>query len=170
MLVDENDIQTGIEDKLAAHRKNLLHRSFSIFVFNPGGELLLQQRASGKYHSGGKWSNTCCSHPMPSESTIDAAHRRLMEEMGFDCNMVEVFSFVYRENVGNGLTEHEYDHVFVGIHEQDPSPDPGEAQSWKWMGRNEVLEDAAIRPDSYTGWSIRALNKLGKIDPQQISG
>jgi len=114
VLVDENDNEIGVEEKINAHRKGLLHRAFSIFVFNSKNELLLQKRAADKYHSGGLWSNTCCSHPRPGENLKDAAHRRLQEEMGFDCSLREVFSFLYKKSFDNGLTEHELDHVFFG--------------------------------------------------------
>lgn len=117
VLVDEQDKETGTMEKLQAHLNGRLHRAVSVFLFNSKGELLLQQRASGKYHSANLWTNTCCSHPRPGESAYDAANRRLYEEMGLACELSEVFSFIYKAHLGNNLTEHEFDHVFVGTND-----------------------------------------------------
>src|SRR6186713_1579239 len=114
ILVSEHDDMVGIMDKMEAHKQGLLHRAFSVFIFNSKGEMLLQQRAFNKYHSGGLWTNACCGHPSPGEQTVAAARRRLMEEMGFTTGLEELFDFTYQHAFENGLTEHEYDHVFAG--------------------------------------------------------
>lgn len=160
ILVNEEDEEIGAAGKLEAHREGRLHRAFSIFVLNGRGELLLQRRARGKYHSGGLWTNTCCGHPRPGETTEAAAHRRLREEMGFDCPLRPVFHFVYEAELDDGLREHELDHVFVGRWEADPSPDPEEAEAWRWSGLDEVARDVEERPDEYTVWFRIALPRL----------
>ncbi|MEZ4699276.1 MAG: isopentenyl-diphosphate Delta-isomerase [Rhodothermales bacterium] len=152
ILVDELDREVGAAEKLAAHQSGQLHRALSVFVFNSAGDMLLQQRARDKYHSGGLLSNTCCSHPRPGEASEDAAHRRLMEEMGFDCPMRPLFTFTYRTDFGNGLIEHELDHVFVGIHDADPVPNPEEVEAWRWQSVEETARDMARRPEAYTFW------------------
>ena len=134
IAVDPQDRATGLVDKVTAHRKGLLHRAFSIFVFDGAGRLLLQRRAAAKYHSGGLWSNTCCSHPRAGESLLDAAHRRLREEMGFDCPLQAVFGFVYRAELDGGMVEHEFDHVVIGRFREGPDPDVREVDDWKWEG------------------------------------
>src|SRR4051812_29579171 len=126
ILVNEADEQTGTIDKLEAHRQALLHRAFSVFIFKSNGEMLLQQRAENKYHSAGLWTNACCSHPAPGEDTYDAALRRLQEELGFTTRLEELFSFTYRTDFENGLSEHEYDHVFAGIYDGRVQPDKEE--------------------------------------------
>lgn len=161
ILVDENDRQLGLEDKLAAHRNGArLHRAFSVFVFNKRGEMLLQQRAMGKYHSQGKWTNACCSHPMPGESVVDAAHRRLREEMGFDCDMREAFSFIYKADVGNGLTEHEYDHVFLGNHDGGIEINEEEAMDYRWISLEKLKEEMRQNPDAFTPWLRISLDRV----------
>ncbi len=161
ILVDDNDKQIGTEDKLKAHMDGgKLHRAISIFVFNTKGETMLQRRALSKYHTPGLWSNTCCSHPFPGEKTIDAAHRRLKEEMGFDCNMKEEFSFVYKAPVGNGLTEWEYDHVIFGNYDSAPNPDPKEAMDWKWISLSELKRDISSNPEKYTPWLKIVIDKV----------
>jgi isopentenyl-diphosphate delta-isomerase len=153
ILVDENDRQTGLEDKLKAHQNGAkLHRAFSVFVFNSKGETMLQQRAMTKYHSKGKWSNTCCSHPYPGETVVDAAHRRLREEMGFDCEMQEAFSFTYRADVGNGLTEHEFDHVFFGSYDGTPTLNKDEAIDYKWISLDVLKTELQSKPEEFTPW------------------
>ncbi len=153
ILVDHEDRQIGLEEKLKAHQNGgKLHRAFSIFVFNSKGETMLQQRAQSKYHGGGLWSNTVCSHPRFGETPVDAAHRRLEEEMGFDCDMREVFAFEYEAKMDKGLTEHEYDHVIFGNYDHAPKPNPEEVQAWKWIGLAELKGDLAKNPDSYTPW------------------
>ncbi|MBL8031582.1 MAG: isopentenyl-diphosphate Delta-isomerase [Candidatus Doudnabacteria bacterium] len=160
VLVNEQDEQVGTEEKLRAHELGLLHRAFSIFVFNSRGELMLQQRALHKYHCGGLWTNTCCSHPRVGEGTAAAAHRRLQEEMGFDCELREVFSFVYKVPFANGLTEHEFDHVFVGTYDADPVLNPEEAAAWKWISPTDLQAAIAKDPDNYTYWLKVALPDL----------
>ena len=159
VLVDEGGRDVGVMEKLRAHREGRLHRAFSIFVFNRRGEVLLQRRALGKYHSGGLWSNACCSHPRPGESVLEAAHRRLVEEMGFDCELKEAFTFIYRADVGNGLVEYEYDHVLIGVCEADPKPDPSEVMEWKWAKVEDVLKDIREHPEKYTYWFKLAFEK-----------
>src|SRR5919205_4313288 len=122
ILVDAQDRELGVKEKLQAHVEGALHRAVSVFVFDGGGRLLLQKRAPTKYHSAGLWSNTACGHPRPGESTLAAARRRLREEMGFDCELREAFQFLYRAELDGELVEHEYDHVFVGVHDRDPAP------------------------------------------------
>ncbi len=152
ILVDTNDDEQGTMEKLAAHQQGLLHRAFSVFIFNKNQELLLQQRAFGKYHSEGLWTNTCCSHPKPGESIIAAAHRRLQEEMGFDCELTESFHFMYHASLENGLTEYEFDHVVIGFSDETPHLNTTEAIAFKWMGLKNVQEDIAQNPTHYTFW------------------
>ena len=152
ILVDEHDNPIGLMEKQAAHIEPHLHRAFSIFIFNSKGELLLQQRALSKYHSPGLWTNTCCSHPRDGETTADAASRRLMEEMGMTCEMHEVYTFIYKAPVGQGLTEHEFDHVFIGQSDDMPNINHEEVGSWKYMSLNELKEDLLLHPEHYTEW------------------
>jgi len=152
ILVDENDQQTGVMEKLEAHRKGLLHRAFSVFVLNSEGEMLLQKRAWNKYHSPGLWTNTCCSHPMPGELTIDAASRRLMEEMGFSCDLKEIESFKYHAPFDNGLIEHEYDHILIGHHNGQVLPDPGEVCEHQWLYLDDIEDQLKINKDAFTFW------------------
>lgn len=160
ILVDEHDNPIGAAGKLAAHRSGSLHRAFSIFVFDRSGRLLLQRRAASKYHSGGLWSNTCCSHSRPGERTAAAARRRLREEMGIECALTEVFSFVYRAELGNGLIEHEYDHVFFGRHAGEPVLDPEEADAARWVHMDELVADVRDRPHAYTSWLALCLEQV----------
>jgi isopentenyl-diphosphate Delta-isomerase len=152
ILVDENDQVIGTAEKLAAHEKGLLHRAFSVFVFNEKGELLLQQRALHKYHSPGLWTNTCCSHPRPNETTIEAARRRCMEEMGITLTLKEIFSFVYQATFENGLTEHEYDHVYIGQYSKDPIINKEEVRAFKWVAPETIQKDLMLNPHHYTAW------------------
>lgn len=152
ILVDENDNQLGLMEKIEAHEKALLHRAFSVFIFNDNGELMLQQRALHKYHSPGLWTNTCCSHQRDGESNIDAGKRRLNEEMGFVVDLTETTSFIYKAPFDNGLTEHEFDHVMVGYYNDEPDINKDEVASWKWMPLSEVKVDIALNPDLYTEW------------------
>jgi isopentenyl-diphosphate delta-isomerase len=160
ILVDENDRQLGLMGKLEAHKKGLLHRAFSIFIFNRKGELLIQQRALTKYHSAGEWANTCCSHQREGESTLEAAHRRLHEEMGFDTELKEVFSFTYKQKFGNGLTEHEFDHVVFGKYDQIPVPNPEEVADWKYISLSDLEKDIQLHPENYTIWLRIALKEV----------
>ncbi len=152
ILVDKNDQQVGIMDKLSAHVEKRLHRAFSIFIFNNAGELLLQRRALEKYHSGGLWSNTCCSHPMPGELTIDAAHRRLLEEMGFDCPLQEQASLTYHAELDNGLTENEFDHIFFGRYDSNPVVNPDEVIDWQWIAPAPLLHRIKSQSETFTSW------------------
>jgi isopentenyl-diphosphate delta-isomerase len=147
-------------EKMEVHRKALLHRAFSVFVFNKKNELMLQQRAAGKYHSPLLWTNTCCSHPRPGETTKAAAHRRLAEEMGFDCDLTEIFSFIYKEPLDQGLTEHEFDHVFVGSFNGIPEINPGEVETWKWMSLENITTDMKTHPENYTVWFRIAFERV----------
>lgn len=152
ILVSETDDQLGLMGKMEAHKKGILHRAFSVFVFNNIGELLLQQRALDKYHSPGLWTNTCCSHQRDGESSLGAGKRRLKEEMGFQCDLEEVFWFIYSAAFDNGLTEHELDHVMVGYYDNDPVINLQEVASFKWMSLDKVKQDIAEHPKDYTEW------------------
>jgi isopentenyl-diphosphate delta-isomerase len=152
ILVDEQDRELGFAEKLAAHRAGALHRAFSVFVFDERGRLLLQKRATAKYHSGGLWSNTACGHPRPGETTDEAARRRLREEMNVECELRGAFSFIYRTEVGGALVEHEFDHVFVGEHASDPAPDVAEVESWKWIALDDLRRDLARESHLYSAW------------------
>ncbi len=152
ILVDENDNQIGLMPKMEAHEKAVLHRAFSVFIFNKKGELMLQQRAAHKYHSPLLWTNTCCSHQRDGETNIEAGTRRLQEEMGFTTDLKEVFSFVYKAPFDNGLTEHELDHVMVGAFEEAPEINIEEVQSYKWMPLEAVKKDIEKSPEIYTEW------------------
>ena len=152
ILVDNNDNQVGLMPKLEAHQKGLLHRAFSIFIFNSKYELLLQKRASSKYHSGGLWTNTCCSHPREGEETLDAANRRLIEEMGIQTSLRKVHDFIYRAELDNDLTEHEFDHVFYGVYNEDPIINKDEADDFKWIDMDSLNEDMRTNGDNYTVW------------------
>lgn len=152
ILVNEKDEQIGLMPKLEAHEKGLLHRAFSVFVFNSKKEVMLQQRALGKYHSPGLWTNTCCSHQRDGESSIEAGERRLMEEMGFSVPLKETTSFIYKAPFDNGLTEHEYDHILIGSFEGLPNSNPDEVADWKWMPLSAIKVDIANQPDIYTEW------------------
>ena len=152
ILVDENDNQIGLMPKMEAHEKALLHRAFSVFTFNDKGELLLQQRAADKYHSPLLWTNTCCSHQRNGETSLEAGKRRLQEEMGFTCELEEVFWFIYKAPFDNGLTEHELDHVMIGNYNEDPIINREEVESFKWMTLEEVKTDMELQPEIYTVW------------------
>ena len=149
ILVDKNDNQIGLMPKMEAHEKALLHRAFSVFTFNEKGQLLLQQRASDKYHSPLLWTNTCCSHQRNGETSLEAGKRRLQEEMGFTCDLEEVFSFIYKAPFDNGLTEHELDHVMVGRYNENPIINKDEVESFKWMTLEEVKDDIENNPQIY---------------------
>lgn len=162
VLVDAEDREIGVGAKDHVHRCGSLHRAFSIFVFDGRGNLLLQRRANSKYHSAGLWSNTCCGHPRPGESTRTAPHRRLREEMGFDCDLVDIFSFIYRAELENGIVEHEYDHVFLGEYDGTPSVDPMEVAEWKFVPMSTLIPDIGARPDDYTYWLKAILRSSAK--------
>lgn len=165
ILVDENDNPIGTEEKIKAHKEGSLHRAFSIFIFNSKGELLLQQRASSKYHSENLWSNTVCSHPKPNETYDQAAHRRLQEEMGFNCPLKKIFCFIYCAKFQNGLIENEYDCVLFGKFNGQPNPNPEEVKDYKWIPVEDLRKDIIINPNKYSVWLKIALEK---ITPEQI--
>ncbi|OCK42817.1 isopentenyl-diphosphate delta-isomerase [Tenacibaculum soleae] len=152
ILVDAQDNQIGLMEKIEAHEKALLHRAFSVFVFNDKKELMLQQRAADKYHSPLLWTNTCCSHQRNGETNLAAGKRRLQEEMGFVCDLKEVFSFIYKAPFDNGLTEHELDHVMVGCFNEQPNINKEEVESYKWMTLEAVKKDIEDKPEIYTAW------------------
>jgi isopentenyl-diphosphate delta-isomerase len=161
ILVDENDQPVGVEEKLRAHQcGGRLHRAFSIFVFNAAGELLLQRRAQGKYHFGGLWTNTCCGHPRPGETIEQAAVRRLQEEMGFKTPLHKAFTFIYKaHDEPSGLTEQEFDHVLIGSHAGEPSPDSAEVEDWRWLSLKKLRDEIGRNPQDYTPWFHHALTK-----------
>lgn len=160
ILVDENDHEIGKMEKLQAHVEAKLHRAFSVFIFNSRGELLLQQRAFTKYHTPGLWTNTCCSHPRPGEATADAAHRRMVEEMGFDCDFEEVFSFMYKARFTNELTEHEIDHVFIGFSDTQPVINPTEVQDYHYANMNVLAKEIKDSPENFTIWFSIAFDRV----------
>lgn len=152
ILVDENDQQVGLMPKMEAHEKALLHRAFSVFVFNDKKELMLQRRALDKYHSPGLWTNTCCSHQREGETNIEAGKRRLQEEMGFSVPLEDSISFIYKAPFDNGLTEHEFDHILLGEFNDTPVLNPDEVSEWKWMTLPKVKQDMQDNPQLYTEW------------------
>jgi isopentenyl-diphosphate delta-isomerase len=160
ILVDENDNPTGEMEKLEAHQKAVLHRAFSIFIFNDKGELMLQKRADRKYHSGGLWTNTTCSHPAPGKETKNEAVNRLKEEMGFTTDLDKLFTFKYKKEFDNGLTEHEYDHVFIGHYDDNPNPNPDEVGDWRWISPKKLIEDINTNPEKYTFWFKQIAQKV----------
>ena len=160
LLVDENDNIIGKEEKIKTHQEGKLHRAFSIFVFNSKGELLLQKRGKSKYHSGGLWTNTCCSHQRDGETLEEAVHRRLKEEMGFDCELKEMFTFTYRIKFDNDLFENEYDHVFLGKFDGEPTPNSEEVDEWKWIDLEELKKGIRENPDNYTYWLKQSIDKV----------
>ena len=160
ILVDEKDVETGSMEKMEAHEKALLHRAFSIFIFNSAGEMLLQQRAVHKYHSAGLWTNSCCSHPRPGEDTHAAASRRLQEEMGFVAPIKKVFDFMYQTAFANGLAEHEFDHVFIGYHDGKIDPDPQEVSNHAFWPMGKIAEQIQNQPDLFTVWFRIAFPKV----------
>lgn len=159
VLVDEKDVEIGQEEKLQAHVNGVLHRAFSVFIFDAAGRLLLQKRHPAKYHSGGLWSNTCCSHPRPGEPVEEAAQRRLGEEMGITCELQRLFGFVYKSRLGD-LYEHEYDHVFVGHYDGDPEPDEQEVAAWRWVRPEDLSADMVHHPEQYTYWFKYILGRV----------
>ncbi len=160
ILVNENDEEIGTIEKMEAHQKGLLHRAFSVFVFNSKGEMLLQQRATGKYHNGGLWTNTCCSHPLPGETLLPAANRRLFEEMGFNTPLVPAFNFTYNASFPNGLTEHEYDHVFIGTYDGEINADKNEVSDYCYKTIEDIEISLQTHPQKYTEWFKIALPEI----------
>ncbi len=170
VLVDKNDQVLAEMDKVKAHQQGLLHRAFSIFIFNSEGKLLLQQRAQSKYHGGGLWTNTCCSHPQLGENVMDSAKERLLMEMGLKCDLIFSHTFIYKVNVENDLIEHELDHVFIGFQDTHPLINKAEVQAYKWLSIEDIMEDLYQHPDKYTYWFklafpqvVRDLRKQGKL-------
>lgn len=164
ILVNEQDEELGLMEKIEAHEKALLHRAFSVFIFNHKGEMLLQQRALNKYHSGGLWTNACCSHPKPGEDTMAAARRRLHEELGFNTSLEKIFHFTYKAAFDNGLTEHEFDHVFIGYYEGGMQPDENEVAGVCYRSMDDIRASLITEPEQYTVWFRIA---FGKIDQWQ---
>lgn len=160
ILVDVDDNPQGLMEKMEAHQKGVLHRAFSIFLFNSKQELMLQQRAFSKYHTPGLWTNTCCSHPRHGESLEAATKRRLKEEMGMQCEIKRAFSFLYKADVGQGLTEHEFDHVFIGHTDELPKINPKEVASWKYASMDELSIDITKNPENYTVWFRIAFDEV----------
>ncbi len=160
ILVDEQDVQTGTMEKMEVHQKALLHRAFSVFIFNEKGEMLLHRRADRKYHSGGLWTNACCSHPKPGEETLVAAEARLQEEMGFHVPLKKAFDFVYKAPFDNGLTEHEFDHVFIGTYDGEISPNMEEVSDYCFKSTEEINSSINSHPQKYTEWFKIAFPKM----------
>jgi isopentenyl-diphosphate delta-isomerase len=160
ILVDENDTAIGEAEKMQVHIDGVLHRAFSIFIFNTNGEMLLQQRALSKYHSGGLWTNACCSHPLPGEDIIDAAKRRLQEEMGFNTPIKKIFDFVYKAKLENGLTEYEFDHVFTGGYDGGVSFNKEEVMDFQFKSMASIEEELKYQPGKYTVWFKLAFPKM----------
>jgi len=160
ILVDEKDSPLGEMDKLEAHQKGLLHRAFSIFIFNDKDELLLQRRARGKYHSGSLWTNTCCSHPRPNESTEEAATRRLKEEMGIETILEKKFDFIYRARLDHSLTEYEFDHVFTGRYNKQPVLNREEASGHRWISIRELRREITRCPEAFSAWLKIAIGRF----------
>lgn len=170
VLVTENDEELGLMEKQQAHIAGLLHRAFSVFIFNSKGELLLQQRASDKYHSPALWTNTCCSHPRENETYLEAAHRRLQEEMGFDCELEPKFHFIYKAKLDENLFEHELDHVFTGQFDGEIQINPEEVSAYKWISMDELIADMDSNPGQYTVWfKIIFKEYLAKLEHESYS-
>lgn len=157
VLVDEHDNEIGVMGKMEAHEKGALHRAFSIFIFNDKNEMLIHQRAKSKYHSGGLWTNACCSHPLPGEEVLDAANRRLKDEMGFSTALEHAFSFTYSAKFENGLTENEFDHVFIGNHSGAIDPNPEEVSDYSYHSIGAIRDMIEKGPGSFTIWFKLAL-------------
>lgn len=160
ILVDDKDNEIGLMAKTEAHKKALLHRAISVFIFNSNGEWLLQRRAFTKYHSGGLWTNASCTHPLPNESNMDAANRRLEQEMGMKCSLNELFSFTYKEALDNELTENEYDHVFIGISDMIPIINENEVAEFKYNNYENLLLDITNNPNEYTVWFKKIIERV----------
>lgn len=167
VLVDEQDNAIGTMEKQQAHVEGVLHRAFSIFIFNSEKKMLLQKRASSKYHCGGLWTNTCCSHPRENETVLDAANRRLEEEMGMSCNLQSIFSFVYKAEFENGLTEHEFDHVFFGESNQTPTLNLEEVEDFRYVGMEELQIEINENPAHFTPWFLIALDRVKEFNATQ---
>jgi isopentenyl-diphosphate delta-isomerase len=162
VLVNDQDVETGTAGKMEVHEKGLLHRAFSVFVFNSKGEMLLQRRALHKYHSGGLWTNACCSHPAPGEDIPNAVQARLREEMGFSIPVTKCFEFIYKADFDNGLTEYEFDHVFTGEYDGPVVPDPDEVMDYRFIQHAEISASLSAEPHIYTAWFRLAFPDIEK--------
>ena len=162
VLVDENDREIGTMPKMEAHQKAVLHRAISVFILNKKGEWLLQRRALSKYHSSGLWSNAACTHPRPNETYLEAANRRLKEEMGMECELTDLFNFIYKEKLDNELTEHELDHVFIGYSEEIPNFNAEEVCDYKYINFGELKKEIHEKPDKYTFWFKHVFENVQK--------
>lgn len=160
ILVDQNDLEVGAIDKMEAHIKGMLHRAFSIFLFNSKKEMLIHQRAAGKYHGGGLWTNACCSHPQPGEELKSSAIERLYFEMGLHCDLQKAFSFIYHAPVENGLIEHEYDHVYIGFTDDNPILNPEEVQAYRWVSTQDLKKEIETEPEKFTFWFKKAVQMI----------
>ncbi len=160
ILVDQNDKPTGKMEKLEVHQKGLMHRAVTVYVFNPKGELLLQRRAENKYHCGGLWSNTCCGHPFPGETTQHAAERRLREEMGMTLSLTPAFEISYKLPLQNGLTEHEYGHIFFGVTDELPLLNPDETDAWRFSSFANLQLEITANAERFTPWFLFTLGKV----------
>ncbi|MBC7888512.1 MAG: isopentenyl-diphosphate Delta-isomerase [Ferruginibacter sp.] len=169
ILVDEKDHPVGRMEKIEVHQKALLHRAFSVFIFNDKGEMLLQKRAANKYHSAGLWTNACCSHPQPGMDTLEAADKRLQEEMGFSTSLEKVFDFIYNAPFDNGLTEYEFDHVFIGIYAGKIIPNPDEVADFCFKPVEDIKNSLQSHSGKYTAWFKIAFPKIeayiASLDP-----
>ena len=155
-------------EKIEAHRRGFLHSAVSVFVFNDGNDLLLQKRTVDKYHSPDKWTNTCCTHPSPGETPLATAQRRLSEEMGLVATLTEAFTFSYEADVGNGLTENEFDHIFFGVSNQNPDPNPAEVSDWSWVTIKELEQELIINPKEYSTWLRQCFDEVMKHKLQEL--
>lgn len=162
ILVDENDKEIGLMEKMSAHKTGTLHRAFSVFIFNSKGELLLQQRSDNKYHSGGLWTNTCCSHPIGGEEINATIKKRLKEEMGMECEINFQFRFIYKSELDNDLTEHELDHVYFGTTDQEPVLNKSEAKDWKYISLEELEDAIQKNPEDFSAWLKICLPEVRK--------
>jgi isopentenyl-diphosphate Delta-isomerase len=160
ILVNEHDEEIGVMEKMQAHEKGLLHRAFSVFIFNAEGQMLLQQRAKKKYHSPNLWTNACCSHPRPGETTLQAAQRRLHEELGFETELQEVFDFTYNAPFDNGLTEHEFDHVYTGMYDAVIKPNVNEVLDYCYKSMEDIQQSLESHPHKYTVWFAIAFPRI----------
>jgi len=175
ILVDKYNNPVGVEEKMKTHKLGLLHRAFSIFIFNNQNELMLQRRALDKYHNGGLWTNTVCSHPRPGETYQQAVHRRLAEEMGFDCKLRNRQCFIYKTKFSNGLIEHEYDCIFTGRYNNQPKINPQEAMDWKWINLEKLNQEIRKHPNYFTFWlkeimKKKLLTSIDKIKKPSLDG
>lgn len=170
ILVNENDEPVGTMKKMEAHQKGLLHRAFSVFIFDSNGRMLLQQRAPGKYHGASLWTNACCSHPFPGEEINEASERRLKEELGFTTQLHKIFSFTYKAQVENDLTEYEFDHVFAGTYAGRIQPDPNEVSAFVYETMVQLKKEIETRPEKFTSWFKIAFPKIERWWKEQYEG